>query len=70
MFGREIALGHVQIRSADSARRDANQDLAGAGYRLRFIDQPQRSGFDRPRRIENDRAHAAEFGKTCVTALH
>ena len=50
---RQFAVGDVQVGAADAAGKDANQNLAGSGRRLRPVDEPQ--GLARP--IEHHRAH-------------
>jgi hypothetical protein len=58
---REVALGQVQVRPADTTAGDADQQLPAAGHRGRPVDPDQWAGVDRTRRLDHPRPHGDIF---------
>ena len=59
---RQVALGQVQVGTADAAGAHAHPDLAGPRLRHVPLDQPQRSAVDRSRLRHHPRPHGPSLG--------
>jgi Uma2 family endonuclease len=57
----QLAFDDVQVGAADSAYADANQNLAGAGLRLRLVDTVQGIGFHSGRSMEYAGQHSVLY---------
>jgi len=57
MFGREVALGDVQIGAADPARAHAHEQFVVSRYRLLEIFEDERIRLDRRGPMEHHGAH-------------
>lgn len=57
----EVALDHVKVGSADSARRHLDERLGGPLYRSRKVNQPERAFFCRSRPLQDPRLHLQHY---------